>query len=391
MGMPQLIVTAVVVEGRSKAEVARDYGVSRRWVITLVQRFLAEGEAGLAPRSRRPRTSPSRTVAAVEDEIVQIRKDLDKHGHEAGAATIAFHLQQRHGHSPAVSTIWRILTARGFVTPQPHKRPKASYVRFAAEQPNERWQTDITHWALHDGTEVEILNWLDDHSRLCLASLARRVFTAPDVEASYRALAATFGNPASVLSDNGAVFTGRYRGQGRVALEITLHTRGVVFTHSRPYHPQTCGKVERFHQTVKKWLATQPPARSPAQLQRQLDTFRAYYNTARPHRALHRRTPAQAYQARPKAAASGIPLAHGHYRVRHDKIDHDGKLTLRHNSRLHHIGIGAAHHGTTVLILVHDLHVRVLTTSGQLLRDLQLDPTRDYQPSGNDRYARWRH
>jgi transposase InsO family protein len=380
MGMPQLIVTAVLVEGRTKSEVAREYGVSRRWVITLVQRYLAEGEAGLAPRSRRPRSSPGRTADAVEDEIVSIRKDLDKHGHEAGAATIAFHLQQRHGAAPAVSTIWRILSARGFVTPQPHKRPRSSYLRFAADQPNERWQTDITHWTLADGTDVEILHWLDDHSRLQLASTARRVFKGPDIDASYRQIAAEHGEPAAVLSDNGAVYTGRYRGQGRVRLEVTLHHRGVVFSHSRPYHPQTCGKVERVHQTVKKHLATQPRARTLAQLQRQLDAFRSYYNTRRPHRALHRQTPQQAYQARPKATASGQPLIGGNYRVRHDTIDANGKITLRHNSRLHHIGLGRRHRGKTVLILVHDLHIRIITTSGQLLRDLELNPDQDYQP-----------
>lgn len=380
MGMPQLIITSVLVEGRSKSEVAREYGVSRRWVITLVQRYLAEGETGLQARSRRPLTSPARTSAGVEDEIIEIRKDLDKHGHEAGAATIAAHLAARHGQAPAVSTIWRILTARGFVIAQPHKRPKASYIRFAAEQPNERWQSDITHWALADGLDVEILHWLDDHSRLCLASTARSVFKAPDVEASYRHLAAAYGNPASVLSDNGAVYTGRYRGNGRVKLEITLHTRGVVFIHSRPYHPQTCGKVERFHQTVKKWLATQPRPAKIAELQSQLDTFRDYYNTVRPHRALTRRTPAQAYTARPKAAASGTALIDGHYRVRHDTIDSHGKLTLRYNSRLHHIGVGRTHARTPVLVLVHDRHVRILTTSGRLLRDFQLDPSRDYQP-----------
>ena len=380
MGMPQLIVTAVLVEGRSKSEVARDYGVSRRWVITLVQRYLAEGEAGLGPRSRRPRSSPGRTADAIEDEIVKIRKDLDKHGHEAGAATIAFHLQARHGTTPAVSTIWRILTARGFVAAQPHKRPKSSYVRFAAEQPNERWQTDVTHWTLGDGTDVEILHWLDDHSRLLLASTAQRVFKGPDIDASYRAIATQLGDPASVLSDNGAIYTGRYRGQGRVALEVTLHHRGVLFTHSRPYHPQTCGKVERVHQTVKKHLATQPRARTLAQLQTQLDAFRRYYNTVRPHRALHRQTPQQTYDARPKAAASGTPLIGGHFRVRHDTIDADGKLTLRHNSRLHHIGIGRRHARKAVMILVQDLHIRIITTSGQLLREFELDTTRDYQP-----------
>ena len=177
MGMPQLVVTAVLVEGRGKSEVARDYGLSRRWVITLVQRYLAEGDSGLLPRSRRPLRSPTRTADELENEIVAIRKDLDRHGHEAGAATIAAHLQRRHGTSPAVSTIWRILTARGFLTPQPHKRPKSSYVRFQAAQPNERWQTDVTHWPLADGTDAEICNWLDDHSRFCLASTAARVLS----------------------------------------------------------------------------------------------------------------------------------------------------------------------------------------------------------------------
>jgi len=379
MGMPQLVVTAVLVGGRSKSEVAREYGVSRRWVITQVQRYLAEGQAGLQPRSRRPLTSPLRTVAAVEDEIVEIRKQLDRSGHEAGAATIAFHLERAHGASPAVSTIWRILSARGFVTPQPHKRPKSSYLRFAAEQPNERWQTDITHWVLGDGTDVEILNILDDHSRLCLGSSTLRVFKAPDVADSFVKAAATYGDPASMLSDNGAVFTGRSRGAGRVALEVTLNARGIRFRHSRPYHPQTCGKVERFHQTLKKWLAQQPPTNTPAELQAQLDHFRAYYNTIRPHRALHRSTPEQAYHARPKATPTGTPLHDGHYRIRHDRIDSCGKLTLRHNSRLHHLGIGRRHAGTNVLILVHDLHIQVLNTDGELLRELQLDPTKDYQ------------
>src|SRR3954452_18728348 len=143
MGMAELVVTAVVVQGRSKSEVARDYGLSRRWVITLVGRYLTEGQAGLEPRSRRPLQSPNRTPRSIEEEIVRIRKQLSRAGHEAGAATIAAHLERRHGQSPAVSTIWRILTERGFVTAQPHKRPKSSYIRFAADQPNERWQTDI--------------------------------------------------------------------------------------------------------------------------------------------------------------------------------------------------------------------------------------------------------
>jgi transposase InsO family protein len=379
MGMRQLVVSAVLVEGRTKSEVARDYGVSRRWVITVVQRFLAEGETALQPRSRRPRTSPRRTPGDLEEEIVALRKELDRDGHDAGAATIAFHLAQRHGSSPAVSTIWRILSARGFVTPQPHKRPKSSWQRFVADQPNERWQLDITHWRLASGREVEILNIVDDHSRLCLASRALTVFKAEDVTTTVTEAAARYGDPASMLSDNGAVFTGLPRRGGRVSLELALAARGITFSHSRPYHPQTCGKVERFHQTLKKWLAHQPRARSVAALQTQLDVFGDYYNDIRPHRAVGRATPAATYAARPKAVPTGRVIDTGHYRVRNDKIDPSGVITLRHNSRLHHIGLGRRHAGTRVLVLAHDLHIRVLTEHGELLRELTLDPTRDYQ------------
>ena len=380
MGMAELVVTAVVVQGRSKSEVARDYRLSRRWVITLVQRYLAEGDAALQQRSRRPLHSPNRTPQALEDEIVRIRKELTRAGHEAGAVTIAAHLERRHGASPAVSTIWRILTDRGFVTPQPHKRPKSSFIRFEAAQPNERWQSDITHWTLGDGTDVEICNIVDDHSRLCIASAAGDVFKATDVDACFKAAFQSYGPPACVLSDNGAVYTGRYRHTARVALELTLNARGIVFSHSRPYHPQTCGKVERFHQSLKRWLSHQRPASSVRGLQAQLEEFRRYYNEVRPHRALGRRTPQEAYDARPKALPSGVPLDDAHYRVRHDTIDANGKVTLRYGAKLHHIGVGRRHKGRHVLVLVKDRHVRITTTDGELLRDFQLDPSRDYQP-----------
>jgi len=382
MSMAQLVVTAVLVEGRTKSEVARTYGISRRWVITLVQRFLADGDAGLQPRSRRPHHSPGRTTQAVEDEIVALRKELDRGGHEAGAATVAAHLEQRHGPDavPAVSTIWRILSARGFVTPQPHKRPRSSYRRFCADAPNERWQLDITHYRLADQSEVEILNILDDHSRLAHAATARRIFTAGDVNGVFEAATSTYGDPAELLSDNGAVFTGAPRRGGRVALEVTCQLRGIRTTHSRPYHPQTCGKVERFHQTLKKWLDRQPRPQTVRQLQALLDQFRDYYNRIRPHRALGRRTPQQTYLARPKAVPTGTPLDTGHYRVRQDRIDSSGVITLRHHSRLHHIGLGRRHAGVRVLVLVRDRHIRVLTTDGAVLRELTLDPNRDYQP-----------
>jgi transposase InsO family protein len=377
--MARVVVTAVLEEGRSKSEVARDYGVSRRWVITLVQRFLAEGEVAFVPRSRRPQHSPHRVTTAVEDEIVALRKELDEAGHDSGAQTIAAHLERRHGRTPAVSTIWRVLVRRGFVTPQPHKRPKSSFVRFEADQPNERWQVDTTHWALADGTDIEILNQLDDHSRLIVGSDVRYTFKAADVVDCFRQATARHGLPAQMLSDNGAVFTGIPRGGGRVALELELAALGIAFRHSRPYHPQTCGKVERYHQTLKRWLARQPRARTLRTLQAQLDAFTDYYNTGRPHRALRRRTPAEAFAARPKARPSGQPIADGHYRVRHDRIHTGGVITLRYNSKLHHIGLGRRFAGQRVLILSHDRHIRVLNDHGELLRELHLDPTRDYQ------------
>ena len=207
MSLARLVVTAVTLEGRTKAEVARDYGLSRRWVQELVRRFEMEGEAGLAPRSRRPQASPHRTPESLEQEIVELRKHLAEEGLDAGAHTIGSHLERRHGHAPAVSTIWRVLSRRGLVTPQPQKRPRSSFVRFEAAMPNERWQADITHWRLAGDTDVEILNAVDDHSRLLVASDARAVFKAADVVASFHEAAGAHGLPASLLTDNGAVFT----------------------------------------------------------------------------------------------------------------------------------------------------------------------------------------
>ena len=381
MSLARLVVTAVVVEGRSKSEVARDYGVSRRWVQELCRRFSVEGEAGLEPRSRRPRGSPRRTPVELEDEIVELRKDLLDSGFDAGAQTIRVHLARRHGEQavPSVATIWRILSRRGFVTPQPQKRPRSSFVRFSAEMPNERWQADITHWKLWDGTEVEILNVIDDHSRLLVASDTRGIFKAADVVASFHGAAAVHGFCASLLTDNGAVFTAAPRG-GRCAIELECARLGIGVVHSRPYHPQTCGKVERFHQTLKLFLDKQDAADTLEELQAQLDRFGDYYNTVRPHRAIGRRTPAEAFAARPKATPSLAPLpVPGRFRLRRDKVDITGVVTLRHNSRLHHIGIGRRLVGTRVLVLVDGLQVRVITEDGELLRSFTLDPSKDYQ------------
>jgi transposase InsO family protein len=377
MGMARYLVEAHLREGRPVSELARSHGVHRSWIYKLLARYRAEGEAGLEPRSRRPRCSPTKTSEGWVAEILALRGKLTGDGFDAGAQTIHAHLCRHHPDVPCPSTIWRVLKAAGLVTPQPHKRPRSSYVRFCAELPNECWQTDITCWR-----EVEIVGVIDDHSRLCVAAKAFVRVKVADVVSTFYEGAERYGLPESLLSDNGAVYTAAPRG-GRCAIESELIALGIVYKHSRPYHPQTCGKIERFHQTLKKHLAAQTPVDSLKALQTQIDRFVAYYNEVRPHRALARQAPAQVYAARMKAAPQGNdhPPAR-HYRVRHDKVDGGGTITLRYRSRLHHIGLGRVHRGQRVLVLVADRDVRVLTVEGEVLRQLVLDPNRDYQPLG---------
>lgn len=371
------MVTAVLVEGRSKASVARDYGVARSWVYELLKRFEQEGEAAFEPRSRRPHTNPRSTPPEVEDDILRWRKYLLDAGLDAGAETIAVHLRNEHGTAPAVSTIWKVLSRRGFITPQPRKRPKSSYIRFEADQPNETWQTDFTHVKLRNGPDVEVLNFLDDHSRFLLACTAHYVTTGLGVVDVFRSTCNDYGLPQSVLSDNGAVFTARFK-NGRNAFETELASLKIIQKNSRPYHPQTCGKVERFHQTLKRWLAKQPKVTSLPALQDQLNQFRHIYNTQRPHRAVNRRTPEQAYNARPKAHP-GNNIINDYFRLRNDIVDKHGKLTLRHAGTLHHIGIGRRYAGTPIRMLIHETEIRIITTDGELIKELSLDTENNYQ------------
>jgi Integrase core domain len=252
--------------------------------------------------------------------------------------------------------------------------------------PNECRQSDFTRYPLAGGTGTEILTWLDDHSRYALSVTAHVRVTGPAVLLAFRAASERHGVPASTLTDNGMVFTTRLAGGrgGRNALEHELHRLGITQKNGKPNHPQTQGKVERFQQTMKNWLRAQP--RQPAtlaDLQTLLDTFAGICNTQRPHRSLTgRATPADAYAARPKAGP-GDRTADTHDRVRTDRIDNTGLVTLRHNGKLHHIGIGRAHAGTRVLLLVQDLHIRVVNAAtGELIRELVLDPETDYQPTG---------
>jgi transposase InsO family protein len=395
MSRARLVITAITVEKRSVAHVVAEYGVSRSWVYQLLARYRAEGEAAFQPRSRAPRTSPSATPDETVQLVLDLRKTLTEAGLDAGADTIGWHLTHHHQVTLSRATINRILTRHGAVVPEPAKRPKSSYIRFQAEQPNETWQSDFTHFRLTrpdgrggtPGADTEIITWLDDHSRYALHVSAHTQITGPIVLRTFTQAAALHGYPASTLTDNGMVYTVRFAGGkgGRTKLENELRRLGIRQKNSRPNHPTTCGKVERFQQTLKKWLRAQPTQPTTiGDLQALLDAFRDEYNQRRPHRSLpHRATPATVYTARPKATPSTDRSADTHDRVRRDKIDDTGAVTLRHNGRLHHIGIGRTHARTHVIMLVQDLHVRIVhAATGELLRELILDPNRDYQPRG---------
>jgi transposase InsO family protein len=385
----QLVITAVL-SGQRQGEVAVRYGVSKGWVSKLMARYRNEGEAAFEPRSRRPKTSPNATPGEVVDLIVRLRKELGDAGLDAGPDTIGWHLRHHHRLQVSRATISRQLAAHGLVTPEPKKKPRSAYLRFEADQPNETWQADFTHYRLTSdrgpGQDVEILSWLDDHSRYALSVTAHHRVTGPIVLAEFRGTVAEHGIPASTLTDNGMVFTTRLSGGkgGRNGLEHELRRLGVVQKNSRPNRPTTCGKVERFQQTMKNWLRAQPvqPA-TIADLQALIDAFVATYNQHRPHRSLpHRATPATAYTARPKAGP-GDRASDTHARVRTDRVDPGGKVTLRHAGRLHSIGIGRTHARTRVLILVDDLDIRIIdAATGELLRELVLDPTKRYQGTG---------
>ncbi|MGH4008246.1 MAG: IS481 family transposase [Pseudonocardiaceae bacterium] len=386
MSKRRLVITAVLA-GASQSEVARTYGVSQGWISRLIARYKAEGEAAFQARSRRPHSSPKATPPATVELVLALRKQLTEAGHDAGAETIGWHLAHHHQVSLSRATIHRILTANATVVPAPSKRPRSSYIRFEAAQPNECWQADFTHYRLATGADVEILTWLDDHSRYALRISAHTRVTGPIVLAAFRDTAAQHGYPASTLTDNGMVFTTRFSGGrgGRNHLEYALRRLTIQQKNSRPNHPSTCGKVERFQQTMKNWLRAQPSQpTSIAELHTLLDVFALDYNTTRPHRSLpHRATPATAYTARPKASPSTDRTTDTHDRVRTDKIDKTGTVTLRVAGRLRHIGVGRTHAGTHIILLVQDLHVRIINAAtSETLRELTIDPTHDYQPTG---------
>ena len=264
MGPERYVVDAVLIEKRSPTEIARAHGISRSWLYRLITRVRQSGYDALQPRSRRPRSSPRAVSLTMVDTVLELRRELLAAGHDAGPQTIWHHVAGRLAQPiPSRSTIWRILNRHGLITPQPHKRPRSSFVRFEASLPNQCWQADATDWHLADGIRVEILNFVDDHSRVFVASMAFSTVKAANALETFLRAVNEFGMPASLLTDNAAVFSGKSR-KGRVLLESELDRLGIVSKHSTPYYPQTCGKVERLHTSPSSAFSSARHRRLPS-------------------------------------------------------------------------------------------------------------------------------
>lgn len=378
MGDRLLAVLTTDLSSVDVSALCRELGISRQSFYKWRRRFAAEGPAGLVERSRRPLSSPSQMSAATEDRIVQLRKQRQDAGVDCGAQSIVWQMvRDGWGEVPSASAAHRALVRRGMVAPQPQKRPRSAGRRFVWPFPNDAWQIDATRWVLSDGGEVWVMDCLDDHSRLVPAAVA---CSGPTSQAAWQTLcvgAEKWGLPGRVISDNGTCFTGRLLGGGggRVLFEENLATAGIRHILSSPGHPQTCGKLERFHQTLKQWLGARPLAAGIAELQTQLDQFLDYYNTRRPHRALAGATPTEAWQAAPASRPGDPILLEGDARL--STVNAQGAVAV--GSYL--IGIGTHLAGHEVLVIRNGLDVTIVG-NGRVIRRLVIDPTRRYQPSG---------
>jgi transposase InsO family protein len=216
-----------------------------------------------------------------------------------GARRIRAELARKGVRAPAVSSIHRALVRNNLVVPRPSTRRPAT-IRFERATPNDLWQIDFSRHVLADEGHVWAMDILDDHARFLLAL---RVTKGPTGQAAWEGFewaAARYGLPTQLLSDNGTCFTGRLIG-AQVEFERRLAILGVKLINARPYHPQTVGKLERFHRTLKEWLEDRPRAETEEDLQALFDAFRLHYNEERPHQGIADATPAERYERAPEA------------------------------------------------------------------------------------------
>ena len=377
----RVIVETVLATHMSHDEAAQLFGVSNRWIRELLKRHREGGYQALEPRSTRPHTNPRQTPLATVKRILALREELDTAGQDSGAHTIRWHLEQQQTLPlPAASTIYRILKRHGYITEQPRKRPRSSWKRFEAAQPNETWQLDYSHWYLASNQRVPILTIIDDHSRFVTACTAFTKETGTNVIDTFIQAGNQHGFPKSTLTDNGSVFTTKlYRKTDtRNGFEQLLLQMGIQQKNGTPYHPQTQGKVERFHQTLQKALNAHPYPRSVGELNQQLNTVIDNYNNHRPHRAINRQTPAQAYNRLPKAQPMEIPIGNDN-RLRRDKVDNDGKVTLRWAGVMRKLYIGRKHRKREVILICINNNITAVNPyTGEVWGKYTLDKSKKY-------------
>ncbi len=367
---------AGTVRAGEVAQFCRDQGISRQTFYKWKGRYQADGVDGLDERSRRPVTSPTQTAVEIEELVVLIRKELDDFGSDNGPWSIRQQLLARVESSdqlPSEATIWRLLRRRGLVVVEPRKRPRSSWKRFVWARPNDLWQIDSTHWTLADGTVVEIINIIDDHSRICAASMAVAVCTCVTAWAAFEQASQVWGLPARMLSDNGLSFNGSHR-NATVEFETNLRAIGVQPIASTPFHPQTCGKVERFHQTLKKWLAKRPLAATLEELQRQLDEWVEHYNHHRPHRSLKGARPAHVWADNPRAKPAAHPITVTTTTRRDIRTGNTGSVRV--GAFVVGLGRQYAKQDVTVIATGNDCAVFL---NGHCIRQLTIDPTVKHQ------------
>ena len=380
-----LVARYVAGERFDVSAACREVGASTSSFYRYVDRFRAEGVAGFYPRPRRPLTSPSAVGVEVEDAVARARKELSQEGWDAGADSIRFWLADHPDHLPdhllddgsigvlpSRSTINRVLRRRGLAELVPARRPRSAGRRFEAERPNSRWQMDGFEVKLTTG-KVVVLHLLDDCSRLDLGMHVMASENTAEVWAGFTATAAQYGLPRELLTDNGTAFSGRRRGW-TTPLEENLAALGVRTTTCSPGHPQTCGKVERAHKTVRGWLATRPTPASPAELEQLLQTYRAGYNQRRKTH-LDGLTPAQRYALGPLDGPTDGA-------VQPDTVIATVKVSASGCVRIlgHLIGIGRRHAGTQATLIRRGREIAIFN-GHDLIAQIDLKPDRHYQPA----------
>ncbi|WP_229860019.1 IS481 family transposase, partial [Streptomyces anandii] len=296
-----------VAAGASKTEVAARYGVSRQSVHCWVRRYEEGGLAGLSDRSHRPRSHPWQMPAGVEAAVLELRRLHPRWGQRR-----LRHELQRRGVEPLPSeaSVYRILVRHQLIVPVQRRRRREDYRRWERPGPMQLWQLDVMggFW-LADGRELKLVTGVDDHSRFCvIASVVERA-TGRAVCAAFTAALAEFGCPEEVLTDNGKQFTGRFGTPGpstEVLFDRICRLNGIKHRLTKPRSPTTTGKIERFHQSLRRELLDdQGPFADREAAQAVIDGWREEYNTLRPHQSLGMDTPADRFRP---ALADGLEL-----------------------------------------------------------------------------------